>query len=71
MSQGEQGWDVRIAAGGLATGLSGPHRDRGGRWIGWPGILPDDGSLSPEVHQLLGDCDMPGIGLTEAEHEAN
>jgi len=70
MSQGEQGWDVRIAAGGLATGLSGPHRDSGGRWIGWPGIVSDDGSLSPEVHKLLGDCDMVGIGLTEAEHEA-
>jgi trehalose 6-phosphate synthase/phosphatase len=70
VSQGEQGWDVRIAAGGLATGLSGPHRDSGGRWIGWPGIVSDDGSLSPEVHKLLGDCDMLGIGLTKAEHEA-
>lgn len=70
MSQGEQGWDVRIAAGGLATGLSGPHRDSGGRWIGWPGIVSADGTLSNDVHKLLGDCDMVGIGLTEAEHEA-
>ena len=25
------------SAGGLATGLSGPHERSGGLWIGWPG----------------------------------
>jgi trehalose 6-phosphate synthase/phosphatase len=25
------------SAGGLATGLSGPHKRSGGLWIGWPG----------------------------------
>lgn len=70
MSQSEAGWDARIAAGGLATGLSGPHRESGGRWIGWPGVVSADGELSKDVHGLLADCDMLGIGLTEAEHEA-
>jgi trehalose 6-phosphate synthase/phosphatase len=30
---------VRVvpSAGGLATGLSGPHKKSGGLWIGWPG----------------------------------
>jgi trehalose 6-phosphate synthase/phosphatase len=28
---------ARRSAGGLATGLSGPHEESGGLWIGWPG----------------------------------
>ena len=28
---------VRASTGGLATGLAGVHRARGGLWIGWPG----------------------------------
>lgn len=28
---------VERSAGGLATGLSGPHEKSGGLWIGWPG----------------------------------
>ncbi len=28
---------VARSSGGLATGLSGPHRRSGGLWIGWPG----------------------------------
>jgi trehalose 6-phosphate synthase/phosphatase len=28
---------VQPSAGGLATGLSGPHERSGGLWIGWPG----------------------------------
>lgn len=70
ISQGEQGWSARTAAGGLATGLSGPHRDSGGRWIGWPGVVSSDGTLSPEVHALLSERMMVGVGLSEAEHEA-
>src|SRR5690606_26065805 len=36
---------VEPSSGGLATGLSGPHRDSDGWWIGWPGTL---GDLTPE-----------------------
>ena len=28
---------VTPSAGGLATGLSGPHQRSGGQWVGWPG----------------------------------
>ncbi|MAW62059.1 MAG: bifunctional alpha,alpha-trehalose-phosphate synthase (UDP-forming)/trehalose-phosphatase [Planctomycetes bacterium] len=70
ISQGEQGYHARVAAGGLATGLSGPHRESGGRWIGWPGVVSQDGSLTPEVHALLNERMMVGVGLSEAEHEA-
>src|SRR5688572_30066589 len=30
---------IRPSAGGLATGLSGPHRRSVGLWVGWPGPL--------------------------------
>src|SRR5260370_4603101 len=29
--------NVTRSAGGLATGLRGPHEQSGGLWIGWPG----------------------------------
>ena len=32
---------IEPSMGGLATGLSGPHRESGGWWIGWPGALSD------------------------------
>ncbi len=35
-SEGEQ-VTVTPSAGGLATGLKGPHQNSGGLWIGWPG----------------------------------
>ena len=33
---------VQPSAGGLATGLSGPHERSGGLWIGWPGDTEGD-----------------------------
>ncbi len=35
--QGDGGLQVVPSAGGLATGLSRSHGNRGGLWIGWPG----------------------------------
>ncbi len=34
------GIHVEPSAGGLATGLRGPHQRSGSLWIGWPGDLP-------------------------------
>jgi trehalose 6-phosphate synthase/phosphatase len=33
----EGGVEVERSPGGLATGLSRPHEQSGGLWIGWPG----------------------------------
>jgi len=46
------GAEVRVApsAGGLATGLRGPHERTRGLWIGWPGDLED---LSEEQHAAV------------------
>ncbi|WP_428267153.1 bifunctional alpha,alpha-trehalose-phosphate synthase (UDP-forming)/trehalose-phosphatase [Haliangium sp.] len=45
--RGDQGFQVKPSAGGLATGLKGVHEDSGGLWIGWPG-LSDDEVSEPE-----------------------
>jgi trehalose 6-phosphate synthase/phosphatase len=42
----ERGTEITPSAGGLATGLSGPHERSGGLWIGWPGDLSE---VSPEA----------------------
>jgi trehalose 6-phosphate synthase/phosphatase len=69
MNHAGQGWNVRTAAGGLATGLSGPHQSSGGRWIGWPGVVTDNGELGADVTTLLEDRQMVGVGLTPDQHE--
>src|SRR5687768_16168082 len=30
---------VKRSVGGLATGMNTPHEQRGGVWIGWPGVI--------------------------------
>src|SRR5947207_1652045 len=39
LSLTREGGEVRLeqSAGGLATGLAGPHERLGGLWVGWPG----------------------------------
>ncbi len=70
LTQGNGGWTARAAAGGLATGLSGPHRASEGRWIGWPGVVGEGAELPAEVRALLAQQAMVGVGLGPAEHEA-
>ena len=44
------GVEVERSTGGLATGLSRPHEQSGGLWIGWSGAEED---LSPEQREQL------------------
>ena len=51
------GVHIERSAGGLATGLSGPHERSGGIWIGWPGPLDVDteavrDSLEPRFTEM-------------------
>ncbi|MHC4379796.1 MAG: bifunctional alpha,alpha-trehalose-phosphate synthase (UDP-forming)/trehalose-phosphatase [Planctomycetota bacterium] len=62
------GLQVKMSAGGLATGLAGLHRESGGAWIGWPGTTTEDGSLTAEMQEALAEQDLVGVGLTEEEH---
>ncbi len=61
VSIAREGAEVRLepSSGGLATGLSGPHRRLGGLWIGWPG--PTNG---------LGEDERARIAAQLAEHRA-
>ena len=66
----EGGWEAQAAAGGLATGLRGPHQSSGGRWIGWPGVIGEGDSLPSEVQERLAENGMIGVNLSPEEHEA-
>ena len=61
--------EVQLTAGGLATGLMRPHQDRGGIWIGWPGVISDKGELDTPTRDALEQRNMVGVGLTQREHE--
>ncbi len=39
--RGPDGLEVEASAGGLATGLRGPHERSGGVWIGWTGLTEE------------------------------
>jgi trehalose 6-phosphate synthase/phosphatase len=59
---------VAQSAGGLATGLRGPHEQSSGPWIGWPG---DVSRMTPAQRDRL-DADLAGlhcvpVHLTTAE----
>ncbi|MCP5020816.1 MAG: bifunctional alpha,alpha-trehalose-phosphate synthase (UDP-forming)/trehalose-phosphatase [bacterium] len=61
---------IELASGGLATGLSGPHQETQGRWIGWPGMQSPGGGLSGEVQGLLDKRGMTGIPLSSEEYDS-
>lgn len=61
---------VSTSPGGLATGLTGPHQESGGLWIGWPGNVS---GLSPvqrkQLEQRLEELRVLPIYLTDQEHD--
>jgi len=50
---------VERSAGGLATGMKGPHERMGGLWIGWPGDLE---GVSPSAREQV-DRDLEALRL--------
>jgi trehalose 6-phosphate synthase len=65
-------WSLRPGSGGLVTALAPVLEERGGLWVGWPGVV-DEGNA--EIAPLLkGFAARQGYGLvpvplTAAEHE--
>src|SRR3990172_12272364 len=59
---------VERSAGGLATGMQGPHDQMGGAWIGWPGDLE---LLSPparaEADRSLAEMRLVPVPLSTEE----
>jgi trehalose 6-phosphate synthase/phosphatase len=64
----EGGIELERSTGGLATGLSRPHEQSSGLWIGWPGA---EEGLTPEQHadlaRKLGEHRLVGVQLTEEQ----
>ncbi|HQB30404.1 MAG TPA: trehalose-6-phosphate synthase [Syntrophales bacterium] len=51
---GEKGnWTVEPGSGGLVTALAPVLKNRGGLWIGWPGVPADNASRRTELENLL------------------
>ena len=59
---------VRPSAGGLATGLRGPHEASGGLWVGWPGdVSALDEQARDEVAARLAELRTVPVELTADE----
>ncbi|MDX1480193.1 MAG: alpha,alpha-trehalose-phosphate synthase (UDP-forming) [Woeseiaceae bacterium] len=56
------------AAGGLAVGVLGALRERGGVWFGWSGKLTDTEPSSPEISSE-GNIDYATISLNRKDYE--
>ena len=62
---------VERSAGGLATGLSGPHEKSGGLWIGWPGETEDfDERGRAEVARRCDELRLVPVSLTKEDIRA-
>ena len=68
----DEGWDVEPGAGGLVTALTPVLRDRGGEWVGWPGIVDvDEAGLEAPLRRLSGDrgYDLVPVELSTDERD--
>ena len=72
LSKTEEGtWQTEPSSGGLATALLPVLKDRGGLWIGWPGIS----GTSDEMEQVLANAsqnsgyDLHAVELSAQEEE--
>ena len=73
LKQGADGdWQVEPGSGGLVTALAPVLKDRGGLWIGWPGITQTEGiDLDGLLQEAVRDSGyaLKAVALSEAELE--
>src|SRR5881296_3856854 len=68
-STGEDLWTVTPAVGGLVSAIEPVLRERGGTWIGWPGVAGDvPGTSFAEATRDAGYKVVP-VALSEAERD--
>ncbi len=66
----EQGtWSSKTGSGGLVSALMPVLRDRGGVWVGWPGVDADGESLDPYLEELSEEIGygLQGVYLSDDE----
>ncbi len=65
-------WQIEPGGGGLITALAPMLRDRGGVWIGWPGVVEEDQvDIEPLLAHATGDSGyaLKPVVLTATEHD--
>ena len=71
VKKSEDGPVVIPSAGGLSTGLKGPHERSGGLWIGWPGDLSSFTDEEREkTYRELEDMRLVPVDLSQEEIES-
>ncbi len=64
VTETEGGFQAVPSAGGLASGLRGPHERGESLWIGWPGIeIPEEPGQSSRLKALLAEHKLVPVGL--------
>lgn len=64
----EDGFSIKPSSGGLATALQSVFQQQDSRWIGWPGIIPQNKEEEEQITQLLEPLRCIPVFLTEQEH---
>ncbi|MBT8078598.1 MAG: trehalose-6-phosphate synthase [Gammaproteobacteria bacterium] len=59
-NKNNDGWSSKTGSGGLVSALMPVLRDRGGVWIGWPGVVDEAASIDEYLDAL---SDEAGYGL--------
>jgi trehalose 6-phosphate synthase/phosphatase len=64
-------WTSEIGSGGLVSALMPVLRDRGGMWVGWPGVLDSPADIDDYLDSLSGETGygLRGVHLDSGEIE--
>jgi trehalose 6-phosphate synthase len=62
-------WSTKAGSGGLVSALMPVLRDRGGVWVGWPGVDDDDSTLATCLEDMSDDVGygLEGVFLSHSE----
>lgn len=65
----DDGWSSETGSGGLVSAMMPVLRDRGGVWVGWPGVVEEESALNPYLESLSKKVGygLEGVYLTEPE----
>ena len=68
LEKGED-WQVKPASGGLVSALEPVLKNRGGMWVGWPGIIDDGAELKRALDSAASNAgyELHPVVLDEAE----
>ena len=67
-NKNNDGWSSRTGTGGLVSALMPVLRDRGGMWVGWPGVVDDAASIDAYLASLRAEA---GYGLQAVDLSEN